>query len=137
MKQAVMKKWVRALRSGKFRRGRGALKRKAKNNRYYHCCLGVLCEVYKKDTKDEDIETQDPHYDCATFGDEEALLPEKIRKWAGLKTDDATLFLADNCDLDVARAAGGKASLAMVNDNRSRVTFKKIADIITKRWRKL
>ena len=88
-----MKKWVRALRSGKFRRGRGALKRKAKNNRYYHCCLGVLCEVYKKDTKDEDIETQDPHYDCATFGDEEALLPEKIRKWAGLKTDDFTPYL--------------------------------------------
>lgn len=32
--------WVRALRSGKFRQGRGELYRCGKR-----CCLGVLCEI--------------------------------------------------------------------------------------------
>jgi hypothetical protein len=36
----IKTKWVEALRSGKYKQGRGFLQR---NNEF--CCLGVLCEV--------------------------------------------------------------------------------------------
>lgn len=40
MKKAIAMKWVKALRSGKYKRGIGQLKTERG-----HCCLGVLCEV--------------------------------------------------------------------------------------------
>ncbi len=39
---ARVKKWLKALRSGKFKQGRGMLE----NNGYF-CCLGVACKVNK------------------------------------------------------------------------------------------
>lgn len=48
MKPAIKKKWLTALRSGKFRKGTGTLKRHYQTQPA-HCCLGVLCEVIKKD----------------------------------------------------------------------------------------
>jgi hypothetical protein len=41
MKEDVKGEWVRALRSGKYRQGTGALR--SKDDEY--CCMGVLCEV--------------------------------------------------------------------------------------------
>lgn len=43
MKKAIRDRWVKALRSGKFRRGRGQLQPTANT----YCCLGVLCKVAK------------------------------------------------------------------------------------------
>lgn len=43
MKKEWAKKWVKALRSGKYKRGTGQLK---KGDKY--CCLGVLCEITGK-----------------------------------------------------------------------------------------
>jgi hypothetical protein len=40
MLKGIKKKWLAALRSGKYKQGSGRLKRGP-----YHCCLGVLCEV--------------------------------------------------------------------------------------------
>lgn len=37
----LIRKWVRALRSGKYKQGRGALRPVADQ----FCCLGVLCDV--------------------------------------------------------------------------------------------
>lgn len=45
-------KWLRALRSGKYRRGRNQLR--TKENTF--CCLGVLCECLKADYQPEDGE---------------------------------------------------------------------------------
>ena len=46
----LLKKWVEALRSGRYKQGKGALC----YNKDKYCCLGVLCEVaglrYKKNT---------------------------------------------------------------------------------------
>jgi len=46
MDARVKKMWVEALRSGKWRKAKGQL-RKSTN---YRCCLGVLDEVYMEDT---------------------------------------------------------------------------------------
>jgi hypothetical protein len=39
------RKWIEALRSGRFKQGRGSL-RDAHDN---HCCLGVACELFRED----------------------------------------------------------------------------------------
>jgi hypothetical protein len=40
MKAELKSKWVEALRSGKYKQGRGLLKEGAQ-----YCCLGVLCKI--------------------------------------------------------------------------------------------
>jgi hypothetical protein len=45
MDAQIKAKWVAALRSGKYKQGRRALKQKDKNGVVCHCCLGVLLEV--------------------------------------------------------------------------------------------
>ena len=40
MRKSIKTKWIKALRSGQYKQGQGALYR---NGRY--CCLGVLCRV--------------------------------------------------------------------------------------------
>lgn len=42
----LVKQWVEALRSGKYRQTTSRLRKKLENG-YGHCCLGVLCEVIK------------------------------------------------------------------------------------------
>ena len=43
LKDEVKSAWLEALRSGQYTQGRGALRA---DDRY--CCLGVLCDVYRK-----------------------------------------------------------------------------------------
>lgn len=46
MDKALKKKWVAALRSGKYRQGRGKLRTGTSHGGHAkYCCLGVLCEV--------------------------------------------------------------------------------------------
>ena len=48
MNKALKKKWVAALRSGKYRQGRARLCTPAKHGGHVkYCCLGVLCEISK------------------------------------------------------------------------------------------
>lgn len=44
MKPDIKKRWVKALRSGKFKKGKEYLHRQVSGDHTY-CCLGVLCEV--------------------------------------------------------------------------------------------
>ena len=43
MKKEIADKWVEALRSGKYKQGKSALK---KDDSF--CCLGVLCDIIGK-----------------------------------------------------------------------------------------
>lgn len=47
MQQKVKDKWVKALRSGKYKKGKGYLKQTAPSGIVSYCCLGVLCEAVK------------------------------------------------------------------------------------------
>lgn len=91
MKPELKKKWVDALRSGKYIQGRSWLKN-TKTNTY--CCLGVLCEVLVEEGKaTEQSSNNDPdlsafkfpgHEDTATFSlnnflSDELELPHKFR----------------------------------------------------------
>src|SRR3990167_9242979 len=45
MKKSYAMKWIAALRSGKYKQGKGALHQVDRSRYHKYCCLGVLCEV--------------------------------------------------------------------------------------------
>ena len=109
MKLKIMRKWVRALRSGKFKQGKGALlDTRGRVPRY--CCLGVLCELHRRSTKR--FKWEDERYDGSLN-----VLPESVMKWAGLSDPDPTLI-----------GVGQPQDAAVMNDTGK--SFKTIADAI-------
>lgn len=71
-------KWLKALRSGEYRQGRGQLR----NNKGEYCCLGVACEVYQKEGPG-DLEIDDLGYVTSYDGDT-GHLPKKVADWLGI-----------------------------------------------------
>ena len=92
MRKEVMKKWVKALRSGKFNQGTGTLKQYNSKGQPQHCCLGVLCELYNENMKKNHKKTL-PEKICDTyfitkFGTKADTLPTQVKKWAGMKSTE-------------------------------------------------
>lgn len=91
MKKGVMQKWVKALRSGKYKQGQGALNRDGE-----FCCLGVLCEVairngvsLKKEKPvyiDDDLVHIDDDFYLYGVARDSSFLPGEVMEWAGIKT---------------------------------------------------
>lgn len=69
------KKWVAALRSGKYKQGYGCLR---EGGRF--CCLGVACDIFDSD------EWQSANF----FMDEDLILPTAVRDWLGLQDVEGT-----------------------------------------------
>lgn len=44
MIKSVRDKWIKALRSGRYKQTTGRLRKKI-NGKYRYCCLGVLCKI--------------------------------------------------------------------------------------------
>lgn len=130
MKKNIAKKWIDALRSGKYKQIKGALKRAKDNQIESFCALGVLCDLYQKDHK-EKLEEQNSHIkktkngSAVAFEDEIYTLPFKVQKWAGMKDSEGCL------DLD------GEQDRTIPQLNDQGVSFKKIADLIEKNQKKL
>lgn len=85
MDQRVKKLWIDALRSGEYNQGTGALRpysafgHKADS----YCCLGVLCELYRRENDPESQWIPLPG-DGERFLDEEGVLPREVGEWAEL-----------------------------------------------------
>jgi hypothetical protein len=99
MKNNVARRWVNALRSGKYKKTTGVLKRS--NGSY--CALGVLCDLYKKEGKPlGEKPSKDPkdyfstRMDVVSFGGEVEAPPIKVLKWAGLGGREADEIAAMN-----------------------------------------
>jgi hypothetical protein len=121
MKKSVMTKWVNALRSGKYKRGKGKL-RKVVGGVDRHCCLGVLCDISPKASKKW---VWDEEYKSWSFTDGETeSLPVDVAEWAGMESDLGEL--SDEYD----------RNLAAINDS-GKYNFNQIADIIEKHWERL
>ncbi len=127
MDNRVKREWLKALRSGKYRQGRGQLKeqrfkeskhcgQEGRELKSSFCCLGVLCDIYQK---------ENPSYwdgeafvaGILTSDKNTSVLPNCVKIWAGLKSSDGRLPLVF-----------GTESLAEMNDNG--VGFENIADVI-------
>ncbi len=109
MKQRVKKKWLQALRSGKYVQADGSLRENADS----FCCLGVLCDLYAKEHGKR--WKFDARY---SFGGEEAYPPSDVLTWAGLDNKKGGSVVIGN----------KRRQLANHNDNGA--SFEDIADAI-------
>lgn len=138
MKKEVAKKWVKALRSKKYKQGRWFLKSVDPKNTVKHCCLGVLCELYQEEqrrNKKKPLQTEEQSgcswqangsvKNVVVFGvtENSQTLPNSVKRWAGLKTDTGEII-----DGYVKYAKEEFSSLAGLNDRGC--SFSKIATII-------
>jgi hypothetical protein len=107
-----MKKVLVALRSGEYKQTKEALQ-----NSSGHCCLGVMCEVYEKETGDI--------IDRRTSGNimgGNLSRHEKVQTWVGLLTSSGDITI-------VSPNSSKHISLAHMNDSEGK-TFSEIADFI-------
>lgn len=87
MKPEIKEKWVAALRSGKYEKGRGRLNY---GNKQF-CCLGVLCEVALAEGLELKKEMLPDASDPVFYDGGSTFLPENVRAWAGLSAMDPTI----------------------------------------------
>ena len=99
----LQKKWVKTLRSGKYKQGKEALKKGEK-----YCCLGVLCDIEQKLTTEGYVKGTG----------NEAYLPKTLVSKYSFHSEEGNLKNYSN----------GKPSLVVMNDKG--YTFKEIADFI-------
>ena len=111
MKKGIKKKWLAALRSGEFTQGMEAL-RIGEKGHYEYCCLGVLCELHRKEHSRSWRFNDDG--EAEYLGDPIAL-PKQVIEWSGLKEPDPIV-------------PGTKQRLSALNDNG--MSFTEIANLI-------
>lgn len=111
MNPEIKRRWVEALRSGRYEQGYGKLSQNGK-----FCCLGVLCEIA---VQDGIIGVRDINDDTLFYGNNHegsaTVLPHTVREWAGLGERGVLI-------------PSKQRSLVEINDHRT--PFSRIADII-------
>lgn len=103
MNPEIKQRWVAALRSGEYKQGHKFLFRNGR-----HCCLGVLCDLYTKETG------------IAWTAPLSRTLPLEVVKWAGVSDINPDVYLGH-----------GTATLTQLNDS-GKYDFPAIADLIDK-----
>jgi hypothetical protein len=88
-----IRKWVKALRSGKYKQTSGTLK-----DDVGYCCLGVACDVFAKETGKGKWRTTDfsgKQFITDLGTDEEMIheadLPPAVMRWFGIRKSDPVL----------------------------------------------
>jgi hypothetical protein len=140
MKKEIAKKWVKALRSGKYKQGKGYLKQFTTKNEPRHCCLGVLCELYndtmkknhKKTLYTEEMEDNSSGTSFVRFDLVDGGLPKVVRKWACMVSVLGDFRKPPSKMVYFSKLFRklNKYSLADLNDDGKK--FSTIADIIEK-----
>ena len=102
-----VRKWVEALRSGKYEQGQERLVR---NNKY--CCLGVACELAGLPKASDGNGFIAQYTLCLDY------LPIEVQQWLGVSSRNPIV---------------NGEELAQWNDWRGK-TFAEIADMIEKEW---
>lgn len=113
---AVKRKWLAALRSGKYKQTTGALYDSTNDG---FCCLGVLCHIEGADK--EDLRFSGQPADVGMFTD--ALL-----SYHEMTTEQANKYSTESFSFSV-KYKRKLTPLSVLNDER-KLTFKQIANII-------
>jgi hypothetical protein len=114
MKEDIKAKWLSALRrkNSKYKQTHAVLR-----DFSGYCCLGVLCDLYAKETGAKWEERSD--LDAFDMLDNGWVLPVEVQKWAGLLSRSGGEVIVD----------GKSVTLSEVNDDL-KLSFLQIADII-------
>lgn len=134
MKESIKKKWIKALRSGKYKQTRGCLRRELKGGEHGYCCLGVLTDLYMKEKnrtlkkkkvwkRVEPDEDEDDNNNFSLNG-EDMTLPREVRKWAGTTRHDPNLHRQSKN----GRRLDPKGATTLNDDLK--YNFEKIADCL-------
>ncbi len=122
MNQEVKRLWLEALRSGVFPQGTGALQ-----NSGQFCCLGVLCELAVKNRI-----IPPPNVE-GYYDGELTYLPTSVKNWAGLSTDNPSVYVAkelwERMNFDAAKVCS-ETNLSLAEINDLDVPFTEIAQLI-------
>lgn len=121
MNLQIAKKWIAALKSGKYHKTTSQLWKRNKNRHYSYCCLGVLTDLYCKE--------QGLNRNKISCGDG-SFLGFKIQKWAGMKSSMGEI--PDLIIKDLVQANDGDPSADIKQHS-----FKEIAKLINKYKEKL
>lgn len=96
MEKALKEKWLKALRSGRYKQTRKALKRQSENGDCRYCCLGVLCDV-SGEGKWVELGCREIRYTFVDGTMAGALSPE-FKKRHGIPLKTMNLLIAMNDD---------------------------------------
>ena len=112
MKTEIATLWINALLSGDYKQVKGKL-----HSESGFCCLGVLCDLFKKETNKGRWKMGEEEHAQFYIGEEIAtgVLPEAVVDWAGL-------------DSNIGKFHAGP-SLIILNDGGK--SFAEIAEIIS------
>lgn len=110
MNQKVKRKWVKALRSGKYKQGFGSLRDKEDN----FCALGVLCNLHAQANPDI---ANGQRLKFMYLGSASSL-PYQVQAWAGLTDDNPVIGQGKHT-----------SNLIELNDTK-KLSFKEIAAAI-------
>ncbi len=118
MNQRVKGLWLEALESGEYAKGKGRL-------RYgeAYCCLGVLCDLYRKEKGKEWEKVQiDEEEQAYKYAGQDCILPAIVQEWAELK----------RCNPYIGTDKEGSLMTAVSANDDGGMTFKEIAKGIKK-----
>lgn len=120
-----------ALRSDRFKQGRGTLARRRRDGQIEHCCLGVACEIARENGLElaVDWHRNNPDGDIAEYQDQQGNssmggLPRGVLDWYGFSDPPRVLVQRVTDDLDVS---GLIEHMAYYANDRMRLTFDQIA----------
>ena len=114
MKEDIKAKWLSALRrkNSKYKQTHAALR-----DLNGYCCIGVLCDLYAKETGEK--WKRRPDLDSFQMLNSEWIMPAEVQEWAGLISRAGGEVLVE----------GKSVALTEVNDGL-KLSFLQIADII-------
>ena len=120
MNKEFKARWVKALRSRKYKQGKDHL-HKVEDGEHYYCCLGVLCEIVREEAGIRRRKIKS-HYKYGTNpSNKKELLPIEVSEYVGL-----TGF--QNANPEVKHPELGTSYLADFNDRN--VGFRTLARLI-------
>jgi hypothetical protein len=122
MKKALAMKWVKALRSGKYKQAKDYLRVEGENGRESYCCLGVLGTIcgIPKDTLSENKTL------------------ESFRKKCNIESDEGTPFVeGESTRIKVRIGKGFEEFPTLASANDGGASFKAIATWIEKNYKSL
>lgn len=116
MNKDIKKRWVAALRSGKYKQGASCLK----DHNGSFCCLGVLTELYlqeqggswKRRIPGMRATGFAPIFKAPVKETESIVLPKIVMKWAGLSNDNPFNVGAKNDKFEKRRHVWNFSKLA-------------------------
>jgi len=121
MNPEIRADWTAALRSGKYKQGKGQLITPILGEMHF-CCLAVLCDLHSEATGKEKWSEFGRYYD------QKYTMPKEVAEWADLdyNVNDEVVYVYDYHDESIKYP-----TLSGLNDNVC--TFNEIADIIDER----